>query len=57
LATLEGGIQACDRGEPEVISAINKSGYKVATLGEAKELLEGFLGIYERRYREATDSK
>lgn len=57
LATLEGGIQACDSGEVEVLSAVNKSGYKVATLNEAKELLVEFLEIYEQRYREATTSK
>lgn len=55
LATLEGGIQACDSGEIEVLSAINRSGYKVATLDEAKELLVEFLEIYEQRYREGTN--
>lgn len=56
LATLDGGIQACERGEAEVLSAINKSGYKVATLDEARELLEEFLEIYEQRYHEAIGS-
>ncbi|SEL93818.1 hypothetical protein SAMN05216359_1301 [Roseateles sp. YR242] len=57
VATLEGGIQACDKGETEVLSAINQSGYKVGTLDEAKELLVEFLEIYEQRYREAMTSK
>lgn len=56
VATLDGGIQACDRGETEVLSAINRSGYKVATLDEAKELLVEFLEIYEQRYLEATSN-
>jgi hypothetical protein len=57
LATLRGGIHACDIGEMEVISAINKSGYKVASLEEARELLVEFLEIYEQRYHEVVDSK
>lgn len=57
LATLQEGIQACDSGETEVMLAINKSGYKVATLDEAKELLVEFLEIYEQRYYEVADSK
>jgi hypothetical protein len=56
LSTLEGGIHACDSSDTAVLSAINKSGYKVATLDEAKELLVEFLEIYEQRYREAIDS-
>jgi hypothetical protein len=55
LATLEGGIHACSDDEAEVLSAINRSGYKVATLDEAKELLVEFLEIYEHRYRELSD--
>lgn len=55
LATLKGGIQACDTGDTEVIFAINKSGYKVASLEEAKDLLMDFLEIYEQRYHQATD--
>lgn len=54
LATLKGGIEACASGEAGVLSAINRSGYKVATLDEAKELLVEFLEIYEQRYSEAT---
>lgn len=54
LATLKGGIQACDGDEKSLISAINKSGYKVASLGEAKELLVEFLEIYEQKYHQAT---
>lgn len=56
LATLNGGIQGCDAGEEDVISAINKSGYKVASLEKAKELLAEFLRIYEQRYRQVVDS-
>lgn len=47
---------ACDSGEAEALSAINMSGYKVATLDEAKELTD-FLEIYEQRYHEAIASK
>lgn len=57
LATLKGGIQACDDGEMEVIFAVNKSGYKVSSLEEAKELLTEFLGAYEQRYAEVVASK
>lgn len=52
LATLKGGIQGCDNSEAGVIAAINKSGYKVASLEEAKELLVEFLEIYEHKYRQ-----
>lgn len=57
LETLEGGINACDSGDVDVMLAINKSGYKVSSLEEAKELLMEFRGIYEQKYAEALSTK
>jgi hypothetical protein len=57
LATLRGGIKACDSGDEDVISAIGRSGYTVSSLGEAKELLMEFLGIYEDSYHQAVGKK
>jgi|SRR5882757_5628830 len=56
LAALQAGIQACDNGSTDVISVIHKSGYRVSSLEEAKELLVEFLGIYEEKYRQAIES-
>ena len=44
LAALKGGIQACDNGSMDGISAIHKSGYRVSSPEEAKQLLLEFLG-------------
>jgi len=53
IATLESGIRACNNGERDVISEINKSGYQVSSLEDARKLLEDFLTIYLKEYRDS----
>ena len=50
LKTLEAGINACDNGDPCAIEEINKSGYQVCSISEARRLLEDFLSIYLKEY-------
>ena len=55
LMALKGGVRACDEGDPAVMEAINRSGYRAYDLDQARELMEDFLDIYERTYAAATD--
>lgn len=53
LSILNAGIATSNDDEVAVIEAINRSGYQVSSIEEARELLQDLLSIYEERYVQA----
>lgn len=53
LAAIDQGIGAADGGDRSVIDAINKSGYQIATVDAATDLLRNFRAIYLVAYERA----
>jgi len=56
MRALEEGIRAASKGDAVVIGIVNRSGYRVGSTNEARELLEDFLRIYLGTFNRFTSS-
>ena len=55
LYTLDEAIHAAVEGDDSIIPSINKSGYKVADLADAIDLLQDFRSVYLEEYNRSTE--